>query len=153
MGTIGSCIQEVENVRFEPFPGRPIKTAKSIRIDRSVFSVSERNPSIIYTTDHISSKIYLVGTTSDSSPLKALEKLGYINKEQRMKHGERARISNEMAIKAMAVYEIIPKIKDIGIKLTKSQKKTLDRQIKTIDLDLLNNWMRKKIEKIIVDTK
>ena len=146
MGYISSCIENINNTRFDPMPANRVRTdiVKAVCCDGSVYVVTKSGR--ILTNNELARKVIYTGTGSDFHGVRALRALGVITADEQKRHGEGKRRRDANYAKCRAVNHAATEFAEAGIRLTPRQKRQLETMITGIDTDLLP-WFVKKEER------
>lgn len=134
MGHLTSCVQKINDLRFETFPLKRALTGvfKCVCVNGIVYALNKRG--IVYTNGEMGGKVCYCETGSNYHAVEAVQLLGLISKEEAEKHGEKRRAQNEAYIVYRAATCEVSTLAAVGIKLTASQKRRLSAMKQKLDV-------------------
>ena len=137
MGHIKSCVEKIDNIRFEGIPLRRPRTdiVKAVVLDQGSFWLTRKGQ--ILTTSELRRGICICGTGSDYVGIRALLLLGVITADEAKRHGNQYRENERNIARYRAATAEISKLEEVGIKLTASQKQRLEDAKAKCDFDTL----------------
>ena len=146
MGRIGSCIEKIDDVNFEPIPLNRVRAdiVKVVCVNHVVYAMTKTGR--VLTNGELNHKVCYTGTGSDYHGVRALRALGVITADEQVRHGEPKRRHDANYAKYRAVNHAATEFAAAGIKLTPRQKRQLETMEAAIDHDDLP-WFVKKEER------
>lgn len=144
MGYIKSCVKKIDNIRFEGIPLRRPRTdiVKAVVLDQGSFWLTRKGQ--ILTTSELRRDICVCGTGSDYVGIKALLSLGIITAAEAKEHGKQYAENDINIARYRAANAELSKLTEIGIKLTRKQKRQLEEAKAKCDFDTLPWYLKQK---------
>lgn len=154
MGHLGSCVEKIRRVRFEPIPTVPIgKIVKIVRIPERGTIFALRNNGDVLTDGQMTTKAVYCGTGSDDPAVKALVLLGIITEAEAKQHGKEKAAKDRECARYRAAFHAAKELEESGIELTASQKTKLARFRCKLIVDNLPYFMHEEAKKLVAEYK
>jgi len=154
MGHLISCIEKIEGRAFAPFPTRTVGSIeKLVAVKGRIFALAKSG--IIYTDDGIGGRCALSGTDSEERGVVALQRLGIITEDERMRHGAAVRRRHATYSVYKDLEAVHDALKKLRIHLTPAQKSMMRKAKRAINGDdLACSWLNTlKIEEVLQEAK
>lgn len=122
MSYIGSEVPEIDRKSVNPFPSKPVKIDRMIRVGRTVVAISDKGECF---STGVSKACYYTIRSDLSCTLTGLMKLGVFTKEQVAEHEAYREKLNQYHDRKHAIEPFKENAKLLRIKLTDSQLRAL----------------------------
>ena len=148
MGRIASNVKKIGAVSFEPMASNRVRSdvVKAVCFGGAVYLLTKTDR--IFTNSELGRKAVYTSTGSDFHGVRALQALGIITAEERLRHGEGKRRHDVNYAKYRAVNHAAKEFADAGIALTPKQKEKLQIMKDCIDFDDLPWFVQKEARQL-----